>query len=233
MIPISTWYDSLGQFSFPTAFVKLRRAEVEAFLRSDPEDAAARDVIARMQLLMRDLPGSCFVSADVCAPTDSESYGTGPSIAYGLVAWRLLTGSQKVRSAFEQGLTERITIRPFRRMNRTREFRLFFQKRTLVGMSQYNLDRHFARLAKRERELWRRAVKFAEQILDFLPADDLVVDVYFTSDDQVLIVDLNPWGSPTDPLLFKTWDRDWNGESSDIKLIPGPVKMKGEVSVSF
>jgi len=62
--------------------------------------------------------------------------------------------------------------------------------------------------------------------------DDLVVDVYFTSDDRVLIVDLNPWGDPTDPLLFKTWDRDW-AEEAGIKLIPRPVKMKGEVSVSF
>ena len=232
MIPISDWYKDLGQFSFPTVFVALRSSEIEALLEGDDGGNDARQAIARVQQAIHDLPGSAFVSADVCAPTDSEKFTKGASVSYGRVAWRLLAASAKVKEAFRNGQTRHLAVRPFRRMNKTREFRLFFFGRKLVGMSQYNLERHFGRLAKREKELWRRAQKFASTVADFLPLDNVVVDVYFTSDDRVLIVDLNPWGPPTEALLFRTWDRDWEGDPG-IKLIPRPLKMKGEISVSF
>ncbi|MCF7853731.1 MAG: cell division cycle 123 family protein [Candidatus Pacebacteria bacterium] len=232
MIPISEWYKDLGQFSFPTVFVALRPVEVKALLAGDCDGDDAKQAIGRVQQGIHDLPGSAFVSADVCAPTDSEKFGKRASVSYGRVAWRLLAASAKVCEAFRNKLTERIVIRPFRRMNRTREFRLFFRGRKLLGMSQYNLERHFGRLAKREKELWRRGQKCAETFKDFLPYSDVVVDIYLTSDDRVLIVDLNPWGPPTDPLLFRTWERDWESKPG-IKLIPRPMKMKGEISVSF
>jgi hypothetical protein len=59
-----------------------------------------------------------------------------------------------------------------------------------------------------------------------------VVDVYLCSDASLLIVDLNRWGEDTDPKLLKTWDRNWD-ETVGLKLIPPPVAMKGDVSVSF
>jgi hypothetical protein len=232
MIPISDWYAALGQFSFPTVFIELTQDEIEALVAEEMDSPAAKTVAARIQQAIHALPGSCFVAADVCAPTDSESFGAGPSVSYGRAAWRLLASSEKVRNAFGQGLTRRITVRPYRRMNKTREYRMFFSQRELVAMSQYCLERHFGRLAKRDKEIWRRGQKFAAQIKAFMSRDNVVVDVYYTSDNQVLIVDLNPWGPPTDPLLLKTWERDWETEIG-VKLIPKPVKMKGEISVSF
>ena len=55
-----------------------------------------------------------------------------------------------------------------------------------------------------------------------LPIKDLVMDVYFTAEHRILIVDLNAWGEPTDPLLMRTWDRDWS-EPAGIVLMPSPV----------
>jgi len=230
--PASTWYPNLGAFTFPTLFVRLFPDEVEALAAGRPDGPAAQAVIARLDRCTARLPGAVFVSGDVCAPTDSPSFAADPSVSSGAGAWRSLTGSAKVRAAFETGRSCRIALRPYRRMNRTREFRLFFHGRTLRAMSQYNLDRHYARLAGRQEALWQAGQEFAAAIAGLLPADNQVVDVYLCSDGRFLIVDLNAWGPPTDPLLLKTWDRDW-GETAGLRLMPKPVRMTGDISVSF
>ena len=229
---VSDWYSSIGEFSFPTVFVRLDDRGIESLVNGQQENAAARQVWRRLQRAIRALPGSGFVGADACVPTDSPHYRQGFGLSFGRKAWRLLATSGKTRAAFENGLTERLTVRPFRRMDRAREFRMFFYRRTLVGMSQYCLLRHYARLAKRESEIWRRGRELAAKIAPLLPAENQVADVYLCSDGYLLLVDLNDWGGSTDPKLFKTWDRNWE-EEAGLRLIPRPIRMKGDVSVSF
>lgn len=229
---ISEWYVSLGEYSFPTTFLRLSDGEVAALCSGEGDSADGRRTAARLQAAIRHLTGSCFVGADVCAPTDSPRYRPGRWVTFGKSAWKLLATSEKVRGALAAGSTSLLTVRPFRRMDRAREFRLFFQHRRLVGISQYCLERHFARVVKREPEIRRLAVRLAGSISDRLPTEDQAVDVYLTSSNRFILVDLNPWGDPTSPLLFKTWDRDWQPED-EIRLIPRPVRMKGDVSVSF
>ena len=232
MTAVSNWYPSLSAFTFPTQFVQLRSAEIEALVGQRLEGPEAGAVLVRLQNCISQLPGAVFVSADVCAPTDSPLFGTAPSVGAAATAWRMLSSSPKVRTAFQNGLTRRLAVRPYRRMNRTREFRLFFHQRVLRAMSQYNLDRHFARLAGRQEMLWEAGRAFAADIADFLPIETVVVDVYLCSDGHFLIVDLNAWGPPTDPLLFKTWERNW-AEDAGLRLMPKPVRMTGDISVSF
>ncbi|MFO7820903.1 MAG: hypothetical protein R6V56_02425 [Lentisphaeria bacterium] len=232
MIPISSWYQSLGQFSFPTQFVALTPLERKALTMGEIETEPAKSAVTRLQRCMKDMPGSCFVSANVCAPTDSQHFGKTGKASYALNAWRILAESPKVVTAFEQELTTRLTVRPYRRMNRTREFRMFFYNRELKAMSQYHLERHFHRLEGQEKTLWRWGQKFGQDIKPFLPTDNSVIDVYISSEGRFFIIDLNSWGSPTLPLLLRDWDRDWDTVSG-LKLRPKPVKMKGEVSVSF
>ena len=50
--------------------------------------------------------------------------------------------------------------------------------------------------------------------------------------EDILIIDFNPWGEPTSPLIFRTWDRDWQ-EEAGIKIIEPPVQVGGDVNVSF
>jgi len=232
VIPISQWYAMLGQFSLPTIFVQLREEEKNALLERDLDSNRARKSISRLHGAIRNLPGGCFVSGDVCAPIDSDHFGKSGKVSYGRTAWRLLASSSKVTEAFKAGKTNRITVRPFRRMNRTREFRMFIYGSELKAVSQYHVERHFHRLAGKEKEIWRRTKKFTSQIRDFLPRENIVVDIYITSENQVLIVDLNSWGAPTDPLLFKIWNRDWERELG-VKLLPHPIHMDGDISVSF
>ena len=229
---ISHWYADLGDCTFPTVFVRLSGAEIEALLSADSQSDAARKSMARLDLAIQSLPGASFVGADVCAPTDSPQYRHGHGLRTGRAAWELLAGSRKICDAFRAQATQRFTVRPFRRMERTREFRMFICQRRLAAMSQYHLDGYAARLHARQAEIWSLAQAFAAEIIPWLAAENFAMDVYLTSDRQLLVVDLNPWGDPTSPLLLRGWDRDWTQEAG-LKLIPKPVKMKGEISVSF
>ncbi len=238
MFAISDWYSSLGSLSFPTLFIRLAPEEKAALLSGDAECPAATTVINRLDEAIRaqprlpGLPGSAFAGADICAPTDSPKYRPGTSVGSGEEAWRLLASSPKVQAAFRDGRTERLTIRPFRRMDKTREFRMFFRGGKLLAMSQYCLERHFRRLEGRKAEIWQRGLDLAAAMTPFLPDTTLTADCYLKSDGEMMLVDLNPWGPPTDPLLFRNWDRDWEN-AGGLKLIPPPVTMGGDVKVSF
>jgi len=232
MIRISDWYTSLGEHSFPTMFLHLAEDEIEAMLRKDEDSAASRNVMGRIQKAIRALFGTSFVSADVCAPTDSPHFKPGRWVSFGRTAWRILATSDKVCTALRDGRTDCITVRPFRRMDHTREFRMFFHDRKLVAMSQLVLDRHHAHLQKREQDIWQKSCKLAEIISPRLTVDNTVVDAYLCSDGSFLLVDFNAWGEPTNPLLLRTWDRDW-AEVAGLKLLQKPVKMGGDISVSF
>jgi len=231
VIPISHWYLSLGNFSFPTVFIRLRQAEIQALLANDTKNPAGRQLLHRLHEDLDIFPGAGFISADVCAPTDSPHYRRG-GVSTGRQAWDLLATSKKVTQALREGQTEHLTLRPYRRMDPTREFRMFIRERKLLAMSQYFLIRHFARLDRRQDEIWKKAENFAGELADFLPVADVTADLYLCSNGRMLLVDLNPWGPPTDPLLFRNWERNWS-ESSGLKLISKPMKMKGEISVSF
>lgn len=117
-------------------------------------------------------------------------------------------------------------------MNRTREFRLFIRDGKLNAMSQYHLIRHFRRLEGVRNSFWEQAADFVDRIAWLLPLKTLVMDIYFTSSGKILIIDLNPWGEPTDPLLLQSWERDWSVPAGIVLMDP-PTRIYGDVNVSF
>lgn len=232
MVRISDWYSDLGEHSFPTLFLRLGDAEAEALLAGAEADRASAELIGRLQKALRAFNRSAFVGTDVCAPTDSPRFRPGRWVSFGRTAWRLLSESVKVCEALRAGHTDRVIVRPFRRMDRTREFRMFLYGRRFAGMSQYRPGRHLSAIAKRETEILGKGRDLAGRIAEHLPAENIVVDVYLCSDGHLLVVDMNDWGLPTEPLLMRTWDRDWSIDGG-LKLVPKPTKMGGEISVSF
>ena len=140
--------------------------------------------------------------------------------------------SKKVANAAANGQVEYICLRPFRRITRAREFRLFIYKGELSAMSQYHLNRHYRRLEGVKDKYWKQAVEFVKKTVWRLPVDTLVMDVYITSSKGFLIIDLNPWGEPTEPLMLDNWDRDWNTPAG-IVLMPVPIPISGDVNISF
>lgn len=230
--PVSQWYGSLSVYTFPTLFLALTADEIAALLERQDEGKTVRDILAKLNRGINILPGSSFVHADVCAPTDSPRFQKRRgAVKNGRTAWSFLLESDKVHQAFADGHSTRLALHPYRRMDRVREFRLFVKGRRLCAISQICLERHFARLDKRQDEIWRKGKALASQIAPALPRDDIAIDVYLTSAGELMIIDMNPWGPPTDPLLLRQWDQDWD-EEIGLKLIPPPIRLGGDVSVS-
>ncbi len=231
---IPVWYKTLKKHTFPTNFLKLEPNELNALAAGEEDSPAAKAVIAKMQPLMH-RPGNNFVLVDSCAPTDTERYYAKRGAVHSArSAWVFLARSAKVRAAVAGGMADTICIRPFRRMSIPREFRLFFVDGELAAASQYFLIRHFRRLEGVKDKYWKLLAKFAGKIKDKLPDGSLAMDVYVTSDREILVLDLNVFGPPTSPLLLRSWNIDWkNIDEPKLKLMPPPVKISGEVTVSF
>jgi hypothetical protein len=230
---IPYWYPALSAHTFMTGFVKLKEEEIKALAAGESEGESVNGAVKRLALPMNSFSGNSFVFTDMAAPTDTVRFTAKRGAVYSPEsAWNVLAKSEKIKKAAQDGLVKYICVRPFRRMNKMREFRLFIKGGKLVGMSQYWLEKHFKRLEKRKSEYWENACLFIDETSWLLPAENLAMDVYFTSENQVLVIDLNPWGGSTDALLFKDWDYDWGSEPL-LKTIPPPFKISGEVNVSF
>ena len=229
----SEWYQSLADHTFPTSFVKLSPEEITALIKQDVDGEVGKEIQKRLKLPMHYFPGNCFVFVDTAAPTDTERFASKRGAVYSpKSAWRYLCASDKIREAVENGASNHICIRPFRRMSKSREFRFFIKDGKLNAISQYWLIRHYRRLVGRKEYYWEKGENLVEKINWLLPSPTIVMDVYITSSNKILILDFNPWGDPTNPLLLKSWDRDWQ-EEAGINLIDPPIQVGGDVNVSF
>jgi len=227
------WYPSFASWSFPTVFVRLRPEELAALGAGEDSGSAVEGVLPRLDHSLGTFSGSRFVSVDLAAPTDSERFESKRgAVRSAASAWKCLASSAKVRASVAAGHASCICVRPFRRMDQTREFRLFIKDRELKAMSQYWLIRHFRRLEGRKELYWDMAKSFVASVSWCLPSADMAMDIYITSGKEIIVVDLNPWGPPTNPLMLRAWDQDWSREQG-IRLISPPTTISGDVNVSF
>lgn len=235
------WYASLSPFTWDTWFVKLRPEMISALAAGFDESKAqeflytldGKNMMNELAVPMSEIPGNAFVFVDSCAPTDTERFASKGGAVYSpRSALFYLLQSRKVANAAANGEVEYICLRPYRNITRAREFRLFIYEGELSAMSQYNLTRHFRRLEGVREKYWKLANNFTKEVCWRLPMKTLVMDIYITSDDEILIVDLNQWGGNTDPLLLRSWERDWS-KTSGIQLMAPPTEVSGDVKVSF
>ena len=232
------WYTALAEWTFPTSFVRLKD-EATAYLASSDEERENADsgfvsgLIAELGKVMARFTGAKFVSVDSCSPTDTERFENKHGAVHSAEsAWRYLCLSEKVRLAAENGEVKHICIRPYRHITLAREFRLFVAGGKLAAMSQYNLIRHFYRLDGVKDEYLKLAEEFVSNVAWKIPEERVVIDIYITSSNKVMVMDLNPWGEPTSPLLLRKWERDWSTPAGII-LMEIPCKISGNVNVSF
>ena len=237
---VPVWYPVLAPYTWDTKFVKLPPEALQMFAAgcngADDDRLFSPTAKKMMQMLdevLSDIPGNAFVFMDSCAPTDTERFASkGGAVYSARSALKNLLESAKVSVAAQCQDIEYICVRPFRNITRAREFRLFIYEGRLSAMSQYHLVRHYRRLEGVKDEYWRMAESFINNIAWSLPVKTFVMDIYITSDKKILIVDLNPWGGDTDPLMLKTWDRDWSVPAG-IQLMAPPTALSGDVKVSF
>ena len=234
---IPEWYPVLAAHTFLTTFVRLR-SEAQLLLAGKLADDRAVEeiserIIADLRQPLSSISGPCFISVDTCAPTDTERFAKkGGAVFSAESVLRILRESKKVREAAQAGLVENICIRHYRNITAPREFRLFIHNGELNAMSQYHLNRHYRRLEGVKDQYWETAQQLIEEVAWRLPLKNLIMDIYFTHSGKILILDLNPWGEPTSPLLLNSWGRDWETKAG-IVLIPPPKTVKGDVNVSF
>ena len=226
------WYPRFAANSLPASFVFLQEDELDALKVGLSSGQAVDNLLPRLEQAMENFGYNRFISVDMVAPTDTKRFESKRgAVRSARSAWKILCHSEKVRHSAEQGNVTAICVRPFRRMEPAREFRLFIKDGKLKAMSQYWLIRHFARLPGVQERYWHLAEKFVKNNDWALPAKDIVMDIYFTSSEKILVMDLNPFGPPTDPLMLNTWERDWN-ETTGIKIIPPPHLIKGDLNVN-
>eukprot|EP00897_Mesotaenium_endlicherianum_P000862 jgi/Mesen1/10777/ME000091S10313 len=86
------------------------------------------------------------------------------------------------------------------------ELRCFVRHHRLIGVSQREVTSHYAGLVERREELRAAVLAFFRAHIrhKFAPAD-YTFDVYVTRGGRVKLVDFNPYGGSTLPLLF-TWE---------------------------
>lgn len=235
------WYMALSPYTWETKFVKLQKNMIAALASGMDEEAAkkflysaeGKSLMNDLALPMGDIPGNAFAFVDTCAPTDTERFSSKGGAVYSpRSAIFYLLQSKKVAAAAAENKVEYICLRPFRNITKAREFRLFIFEGKLSAVSQYHLIRHFRRLEGVKERYWNLISGFVDEISWRLPVKTLVMDIYITSADDIMIVDLNPWGGDTDPLMLNTWERDWS-EPAGMKLMEPPVQVSGDVKVSF
>ena len=128
------WYPKLSSNSFPAVFLTLKDAEIAALAAGETSGAVVAALIPRLKLALRTFSGSRFVSVDSAAPTDTERFlKKRGAVSSAESAWAVLAESSKVRNAAAAGTVSCICVRPFRRMDVTREYRLFIRE----GKLQY------------------------------------------------------------------------------------------------
>ena len=234
MFRVQNYYQKFSHCTLPAEFVMLKPEEAAALAAGETEGDTVKGVIRRISEAMGHFFGKRFISVDFCAPTDCPRY---LSVKHGSVAsaesgWYSLVTSPKIREMAAAGLVECICVRAFRTFDVPREFRLFVKDGKLAAMSQRFLIRHFRRLEKRTDEYWKLADDFIQSVSMALPVPDIVVDIYITSRKKVIMIDLNPWGEPTDPLMMASWNRDLSTPLGCL-IVPPPHVISGDVNVSF
>lgn len=231
---VQNWYPKLSVFALPTIFVFLNENEILALQEGNWENPdVAKEIVFRLGNAMQKFPFTRFIGVDLFAPTDTERFEEKRgAVCSAESAWKILCSSSKIRNSAKRNEVSAICVKPFRRMDPAREFRLFIKDGKLRAMSQLWLIRHLPNIVKKQDFYWTQAEEFVNRISWMLPLQDIVVDIYFTSQDAVIINDLNPFGPPTDPLMLNTWNRDWT-DTIGIKMVPSPTSVTGSINVSF
>eukprot|EP00898_Chlorokybus_atmophyticus_P002566 jgi/Chlat1/330/Chrsp1S03188 len=99
-----------------------------------------------------------------------------------------------------------LVLREWKPIKHELEFRCFVARGMLVGISQRDINTHYAFLQQDSKLLKANMTAFYEShIAGRFQLESYTFDVYLTSTHRVRLVDFNPFGGTTNPLLF-SWE---------------------------
>ncbi|PHT41763.1 hypothetical protein CQW23_20617 [Capsicum baccatum] len=101
------------------------------------------------------------------------------------------------------------------------EFRCFVRNGILVGVSQREVTGFYPALVEKKDELITLIQRFfTNKVKQSFESESYTFDIYVTNDERVKLLDFNPWGAFTLPLLF-TWEEledKLNGEEDCLEF---------------
>lgn len=99
-----------------------------------------------------------------------------------------------------------LVLRKWKDINPGMEFRCFVKDNKLIAISQRDIASCYDFIKQNEEDICDDVTKFFKnKIADKFPDSSFTFDVYRYSPQKVLLIDFNPFGAQTDPLLF-TWN---------------------------
>ncbi|KAF7026704.1 hypothetical protein CFC21_038804 [Triticum aestivum] len=109
------------------------------------------------------------------------------------------------------------------------EFRCFVRGRKLVGVSQRDPSAYYPSLPGWSAEVQPKIEDFFEEFIEpQFASENYTFDVYVRADDRVKLIDFNPWGGYTLPLLF-TWEELEEEQRGEDELEFRVVMQQGAV----
>ncbi|KAF7093003.1 hypothetical protein CFC21_095442 [Triticum aestivum] len=109
------------------------------------------------------------------------------------------------------------------------EFRCFVRGRKLVGVSQRDTSAYYQSLPGWSSEVQPKIEEFFEEVVESqFASQNYTFDVYVRADGRVKLIDFNPWGGYTLPLMF-TWEELEDEKRGEDKLEFRVVMEQGAV----
>lgn len=176
-------------------------------------DSAIRDAIV-------DLEGTVFPKLNWSSPLDASwiSFDGTLKCQSPNDIYLLLKSSDKISNTLfdsfkhcEDGEGEmtdgfELVLRKWKDINPGIEFRCFVKDNNLVAISQRDTASCYDFIAQNETDICSDIANFfRKKVANKFPDSSVTFDVYRYSPQKILLVDFNPFGAQTDPLLF-TWE---------------------------
>ncbi|OVA12288.1 hypothetical protein BVC80_1577g19 [Macleaya cordata] len=188
---------------------------------------------------IEDLGGSVFPKLNWSAPKDSawiSTTGTLKCTSFSEIALLLRSSETLIHDlchAFDS-CVDKTSSRPstfflalrkwYPSLHPEMEFRCFVRNHLLIGISQREVTGFYPVLLEKKDDLEISICEFfTENVQERFESENYTFDVYVTNDGRVKLIDFNPWGAFTLPLLF-TWEEletgfGENGETVHFKII--------------
>jgi hypothetical protein len=186
----------------------------------EPEVPSFPDLAKQVQTMIQSLGGAVFPKLNWSAPKDTAWISSSGSLKcqnFEEISLLLKASDNLIHDlchAFDScndKSRERpaqfvLALRKWYDLRPEMEFRGFVRGKLLVGICQREVTGFYATLVGREDELEDMISSFFDvNVREVFGGEDYTFDVYLTKDLRVKLLDFNPWGGSTLPLLF-SWD---------------------------
>ncbi|KAM0955542.1 hypothetical protein ACFX2A_024413 [Malus domestica] len=192
------------------------------------------------------LGGSVFPKLNWSAPKDSAWISTTGSLrcsSFSEIALLLRSSDSLVHDLCHayDSCSDKTSSRPrsfflalrkwYQSLKPEMEFRCFVRNQNLVGISQREVTTCYPALIEKKDSLQALIEDFfLDNLMSRFESENYTFDVYVTKDDRVKVVDFNPWGAFTLPLLY-TWEEldqthSEQGDGVDFRVVESQLSVR-------